>query len=103
MQLARNRLLLSLILASIVAFTAASAHAGTTSLSHRLGGSTASVHVLKPGSTTFNGEPDGGTPHPLEAPKMLVPTRRDENGRVSAPQWFMWIGRVWMLRLLGVS
>jgi len=103
MQLARNRLLLSLILASIVAFSAASAHAGTTSLSHRLSGSSASAHVLKPGSTTFNGEPDSGTPHPLDAPKSLVPTNWDGSGRLSAPQWFMWIGRAWILRLLGVS
>ena len=102
MQLARNRLLLSLILASIVAFSGVSARAGTTLTVRKTGTPTAS-HVLKPGSTTFSGEPDGGTPHPVLAPKQLVPVPGGEGGSTRVPQWFMWIGRDWIMRLLGVS
>lgn len=103
MQLARNRLLLSLILAAIVAFSAASAHARPTLPSVRAGTAATTVHVLKPGSTTFNGEPDGGTPHPLEAPKYLVPVSGGGADGTRVPLWFVWIGRVWIMRLLGVS
>ena len=102
MQLARNRLLLSLILVLAVALSATGAWALPSASGHRTTSTATSIHVLKPGATPVNGEPDGGTPHPLESPKKLIPLYGGSGG-VKGLQWFQWIGRDWIRRLLGVS
>lgn len=103
MHLARKRLLLSLILALAVAAPAASAWARTSAAySLRASTTTSAYHVFKPGTSKASGEPDSGTPSPIVPQRGLVPVLGDGSGGHRVPLWFMWIGRDWFERYLGL-
>jgi hypothetical protein len=104
MHIARNKLLLSLVLLTLAGSVACSyAHAATLArgASIRSGIMVSTGGSIRPGPVPSSGEPDTGQQHPT--PKCIGPTPGPDGGS-GAPwsQWLRWIGRAWIMRPPGL-